>query len=72
MRIPNCFVGAHEPVLSDQKSDYLSLWLYRWCGCPHHRRSGSAHHSMLKNIDGGPLGGGVRDLGAPMINAKKH
>jgi hypothetical protein len=26
--------------------------------------------STLKNVDGGPLGGGVRDPGAPIINAK--
>jgi hypothetical protein len=29
--------------------------------------------SMLRNINGGPLGGaGAEDLGAPTINTKKH
>jgi hypothetical protein len=28
--------------------------------------------SMLKNVDGGPLGGAVGDPGVPTINAKKH
>jgi hypothetical protein len=28
--------------------------------------------STLRNVDGGPLGGGARDTGAPTINAKKR
>jgi hypothetical protein len=32
-------------------------------------RSGSTHHQQ-KNVDGGPLGGGAGDLGAPTINVK--
>jgi hypothetical protein len=34
-RIPDCLVGAHEPELSDQKFDYVSVWMYHWCRCPH-------------------------------------
>jgi hypothetical protein len=34
--------------------------------------SGSAHHQRLETSMVGPLGGAARDLGAPIINAKKY